>query len=73
MFEKLKKFFEQKAVIITESVLMALCSAGLIIGGINAEEVAKGIAADVGGILLAIETLITLIQGLTKKKAIEEK
>lgn len=66
-FTKVKEFFEKKAVIITESIIMALCSAGLFIGGVNAEEAAKTIALDVGGVLLALETLITFIQGLKKK------
>lgn len=69
MWQKIKEFFEQRTVKIVEGVIIALASAGLIIGGVNAEEVAKTIAFSVGGIITAIESLITIIQGITTKKA----
>ena len=67
MWEKIKAFFEKKVVIIVESVVIALAAAGLFIGGVNAQEAASKIAANVLSIITAIEALITLIQGLRKK------
>lgn len=70
---KIKEFFDQRAVIIVEGVLIALASAGLFIGGFNAEEVAKSITFNIGGSLTALEGAITIIQGLTKKPSTENK
>lgn len=66
MFEKIKAFFEKKPVIITEAVVMGICSAGLFIGGISGDAQAQ-VPSLVGGILLAIETIITFFQGWIKK------
>lgn len=67
--EKIKEFFEKKAVKIVEGCVIAAASAGLIFGGVNAEEAAKTIAFSAGGIITAVEALITIIQGLTTKKS----
>lgn len=67
MFEKIKEFFQSKTVKIVEAVVIALGSAGLILGGIGADEIGK-IPTIVAGIVLAVEALITFIQGFTTKK-----
>lgn len=66
MWEKIKTFFEKKPVIITEAVVMGICSAGLFIGGISGDAQAQ-VPSLVGGVLLAIETIVTFFQGWTKK------
>lgn len=65
--DKIKAFFEKKVVKIVEAVVIAVASAGLIIGGITVETVAK-IPAVTGGIIVAIEALITFIQAITTKE-----
>ena len=69
MWEKIKSFFEKKVVKIVEGVIIAAASAGLIVGGVNAPETAETIAFSVGGVITAIEALISIIQGITTKKA----
>lgn len=71
MWKKIKAFFEKKSVKIVEAVLIALASAGLVIGGVNAEEIVPKITTATVGVLVAIEAVITLIQGLTTKKISE--
>lgn len=66
MWEKIKSFFQNKTVKIVEVVVMALASAGLIIGGVSTDTQAQ-IPAFVSGILMAIETLISFIQAITTK------
>lgn len=67
MLEKIKEFFETKTVKIVEAVIIAMGSAGLIIGGLAVDTVEK-IPTITAGIVVAIEALITFIQGLTTKK-----
>lgn len=67
MWNKIKAFFEKKVVKIVEVIIMAVASAGLLIGGVNVETAAK-IPAFVSGILMAIEALISFIQAITTKK-----
>lgn len=67
MFEKIKAFFETKTVKIVESVVIALGAAGLLIGGLTIDQVEK-IPTVTAGVVVAVEALITLIQGLTTKK-----
>lgn len=69
MWKKIKAFFEKKPVKIVEGVLIGLASAGLIIGGVKAEELVPKITTATVGVLVAIEALITLIQGITTKKS----
>lgn len=66
MLEKIKSFFQKKTVKIVEVVVMALASAGLIIGGVSTDTQSQ-IPAFVSGILMAIETLISFIQTVTTK------
>jgi len=65
----IKAFFEKKPVVITEGVIVALCAIGLAIGGYNAEAEIVKYGADGLAILAAIESIITIIQGIVKKKA----
>jgi len=65
---KIKEFFEKKVVIVIEGILIAIASAGLISGGLDAVEQSTQIAKVTTGIFTAIEALITIIQGFTKKK-----
>lgn len=67
MWEKIKAFFQNPITIIVESVLIAICSVGLIIGGVTAESIAK-IPALAGGIVLAVLAIIEFIRGLIVKK-----
>lgn len=69
MWKKIKAFFEKKPVKIVEGVLIALASAGLVIGGVQAQELVPKITTTTVGVLVAIEALITLIQGITTKKS----
>lgn len=62
----MKEFFSKKPVIIVEGVVIAAAAAGLLIAGTSAEDIAK-VPSCVAGILAAIESLITLVQGFTKK------
>lgn len=64
---KIKAFFENKIVKIVEGVIVALASAGLIIGGVSVETIAKEPVL-VLGVLTAIEAVVTLIQGFFTKK-----
>ena len=64
--EKIKAFFQNKIVKIVEGVVIALASAGLIIGGVEAETIAK-MPVVVLGVITAVEAVITLIQGLFTK------
>lgn len=67
MWNKIKEFFERKATKVVEVVIMCLASAGLIVGGVNAETQAQ-IPALVSGVLMSIETIISFIQALNTKK-----
>ena len=68
MWEKIKAFFEKKVVKIVEGVVIAAAAAGLIVGGVNAAETAETIAFSVGGVITAIEALVSIIQGIATKK-----
>ena len=50
-----------------EAVVMALCSAGLMIGGVSGEAVAE-IPSRVGGVLTAVAAWVRFIQGMVQKK-----
>lgn len=67
MLEKIKAFFQNKTVKIVEGVIIALASAGLILGGITIESIGK-IPVVALGVITAIEALISLIQGFSTKK-----
>ena len=64
-------FLNKKVVKIVEAVVMALCSAGLMIGGVSGEAVAE-IPSLVVGILTAVTALVTFIQGMAQKKKQKE-
>lgn len=64
---KIKEFFEKKWVKVTEGIIIALASSGLIFSGVDANEIAN-IPQVVVGVFTAIEALITLIQGFTTKE-----
>ena len=64
-------FLNKKVVKIVEAVVMALCSAGLMIGGVSGEAVAE-IPSLVVGILTAVNALVTFIQGMAQKKEQKE-
>ena len=64
---KIKEFFEKKSVKIVEGVV-AIASAGLIYGGVEATAIAK-IPTLMIGVFTAIEAVVTLIQGFTSKKS----
>lgn len=63
---KIKEFFEKKSVKIVEGAVIAVASAGLIYGGVEASSIAK-IPTLAVGVFTAIEAIITLIQGFTSK------
>ena len=67
MWEKIKAFFETKTVKIVESVVIAMGAAGLLIGGITIDNIEK-IPTVTAGVVVAVEALITFIQGLVTKK-----
>ena len=64
---KAKEFFEKKPVKIVEGAVIAVASAGLIYGGVEASSIAK-IPTLAVGIFTAVEAIITLIQGFTAKE-----
>ena len=64
-------FLNKKAVKIVEAVVIALCSAGLMIGGVSGEAVAE-IPSLVVGVLTAVTALVTFIQGMAQKKEQKE-
>lgn len=66
MMEKIKAFFNNKTVIIIEGIVIALGAAGLILAGNDVVDI-QNIPAAAGGVLVAIEAVITVIQGLFKK------
>lgn len=63
---KVKEFFENKKVIVTEGVIIAAAATGLIIGGVSLDNIAK-IPVVALGVVNAVEAVITIIQGLFKK------
>lgn len=64
---KIKAFFSNKITIIVEGIVIALSATGLILAGTDVIDIQQ-IPADTLGVVAAVEALITLIQGLTKKK-----
>lgn len=64
-------FLNKKVVKIVEAVVMALCSSGLMIGGVSGEAVAE-IPSLVVGVLTAVTALVTFIQGMAQKKEQKE-
>lgn len=68
--DKIKAFFENKIVKIIEGVIIAFASLGLFLGGVSEDAVAKIPLLSLG-VLTAIESVITLIQGFTTKKNVE--
>lgn len=67
MWKKVKEFFENKSVKLVEVVVMSVASTGLLVGGVSADSMSK-IPALCSGVLMAIETIISLVQALTTKK-----
>lgn len=62
----LKQFFEKKTVKIIEGCVIAVASAGLIYGGVDASGISK-IPTLAVGVFTAVEAVVTLIQGFTQK------
>lgn len=67
MFDIFKNFFQKKQVILFEGGIIALAAIGLAIAGFNATEDVTGIASKAVSSLAAIESLVTIIQGISKK------
>ena len=67
MIEKIKDFFAKKAVIITEGVIIAVCSIGLFIGGINAVDYITKVAAGALGVVSAFIAAVKIIFGIFEK------
>ena len=67
MWEKIKAFFQKKPVVITEGAVIAAASIGLFIGGFNATEIVPKVTTVAVAAVVAVEALITVIQGITKK------
>lgn len=65
--DKIKAFFENKVVKAVCWVLLAVVSAGLIIGGTSVADIGKGVEL-VAGIITAISALIIFIAGKIQKK-----
>lgn len=70
--DKIKAFFQNKIVKVVEGIVIAICAAGLIYGGVKAENIAK-IPSLVVGVFGAVEALITIIQGFCTKSVETEK
>lgn len=66
MWNKIKAFFQNKIVMTVEFILIAICCLGLIIAGVEVEEIAK-IPAMIAGILGLISAFVLFIIGLIKK------
>ena len=64
--DKIKAFFENKVVKAICWVVLAVVSAGLIIGGATTVEIGEGVEL-VSGVLSAIALLITFIAGKVNK------
>ncbi len=64
--DKIKAFFENKVVKAICWVVLAVVSAGLIIGGATTVEIGEGIEL-VGGIITAVSALIIFIAGKVNK------
>lgn len=62
----MKKFFQKKAVMITEAVLMVVGAAGLTISGVSAEGVQKLGTLAIAGVT-AIDAIVTAIAALFTK------
>ena len=67
MIKKIKAFFAKKAVIITEGVIIAVCSIGLFIGGVNAVDYTTKVATSAIGVVGAILSAIKIIVGIFTK------
>lgn len=67
MIEKIKAFFAKKAVIITEGVIIAVCSVGLFIGGVNAVDYTTKVAAGALGVVSAFIAAVKIILGIFEK------
>lgn len=65
--DKIKAFFENKIVKIVESVIIALASAGLFIGGATLDSVVQ-VPTLTLAIVTAIVALISFIQSFAKKE-----
>lgn len=68
--EKLRNFFKNKIVMIVEAVLIIASSAGLTFSGISADGIEQFVKIG-GAIIAALDGLLTLIAGLTKKDVSE--
>lgn len=67
---KIKEFFEKKPVKIVEGVIIAIASAGLIYGGVEADSISK-MPTLIVGLFTALEAVVTIIQGFATKGKIE--
>ena len=67
MIKKIKAFFAKKAVIITEGVIIAVCSIGLFIGGVDAVDYATKVAAGALGVVSAFIAAVKIILGIFEK------
>lgn len=65
--DKLRAFFQNKVVMIVESVMLLASAIGLSIGGVNAEGI-TGIASLGLAALSAVDAIVTFIAALFKKK-----
>ena len=70
--DKLKKFFQNKVVMIIESILLIASAAGLTIGGVSASDINKLADFGLAGIAL-IDGIVTFIAAIISgKKAVTD-
>lgn len=67
VMDKLKSFFQNKVVMIVESVMLIASSIGLSIGGISAEGITSMVSLGLAA-LSAVDAILTFIAALLKKK-----
>lgn len=65
--DKLKSFFQNKVVMIVESVMLIASSVGLSIGGVSAEGITSMVSLGLAA-LSAVDAILTFIAALLKKK-----
>lgn len=64
--DKIKEFFQNKIVKAIAWILLFICAAVLIIGGVKVESISAGIALT-AGIITAVSALIAFIASQLKK------
>ena len=67
VMDKLKSFFQNKVVMIVESVMLIASSVGLSIGGVSAEGITSMVSLGLAA-LSAVDAILTFIAALLKKK-----